>query len=243
MFSRTALRSTARLASTASTRRLLTTAPRLANQAQGSTATTTPLLITGDAIAALLAGTTVASPYCLGGGGTDPATGIKFPAMVDGLTFTGAGVRVKYGFVKVYAVGAYVDVAQVASLKGASDDDIASALCSKAVNKTIRIVMNRGLAVDKYMAAINEAIQPRMNGKDLECLDKFKAMNPPGELKEGDEMIMTLSGNTMNYRSSAGGIGKIDSEVFVNALADVYFGKDCVSKPAKDAIIKAIKEQ
>ncbi len=35
------------------------------------------------------------------GGGKEPATGIAFPHMVDGLIFVGAGVRVKYGFVKV----------------------------------------------------------------------------------------------------------------------------------------------
>ena len=35
------------------------------------------------------------------GGGKEPATGIEFPNMVDGLVFVGAGVRVKYGFVKV----------------------------------------------------------------------------------------------------------------------------------------------
>jgi len=182
-----------------------------------------------------------AAPFCLAAGGEDPATGIKFPALVDGLTFVGAGVRVKYGFVKVYAVGAYVDPAETAALKGKSDDEICAALCDPGMQKTIRIVMNRSLSVDKYMAAINEAIHPRMNGKDLGTLDKFKAMNPPGELKEGDEMVMTLKGNTMNYRSSSGGIGQIQSEAFVRALADVYFGKDAVSPPAKVATIKGIK--
>jgi hypothetical protein len=85
----------------------------------------------------------------------EAATGIAFPAQVDGMPFVGAGVRVKYGFVKVYAVGTYADT------KGVKDMDAFMAL----PEKTLRIVMNRGLSVDKYIAALNEALVPRMNGQ------------------------------------------------------------------------------
>ena len=34
--------------------------------------------------------------------------------------------------------------------------------------RTIRIVMNRALSIDKYTSAIVEALEPRMNGEDLE---------------------------------------------------------------------------
>jgi len=125
--------------------------------------------------------------------------------MVDGLLYVGSGVRVKYGFVKVYAVGAYVDKADVADVIGKSVDEIAAKFCDPKTPKTIRIVMNRGLSVDKYMAAIMEALEPRMEGIDLEKLEDFKKMNPPGDLKEGSEMIMTIRGDTMTYRSSEGG--------------------------------------
>ena len=33
----------------------------------------------------------------------EPATGILFPRLCQGMTFVGCGVRVKYGFVKVNA--------------------------------------------------------------------------------------------------------------------------------------------
>lgn len=61
----------------------------------------------------------------------------------------------------------------------------------------------RSLRVDRtqYMAAIMEALEPRMNGQDLHHLESFKTMNPPGDLKEGSEMIMTIKGDTMVYRS------------------------------------------
>ena len=57
----------------------------------------------------------------------------------------------------MYAVGAYADPADV---KG--KDDPAAALLDPAVPKSIRIVMNRGLSVDKYMAAIMEALEVRV---------------------------------------------------------------------------------
>ncbi|GMH83568.1 hypothetical protein TrVE_jg14269 [Triparma verrucosa] len=176
--------------------------------------------------------------FCLADvGGTEPKTGISFPIMVDGFRFLGSGVRVKYGFVKVYAVGAYADPGDV---KGV--EDVAAKLNSSSVSKSIRIVMNRSLSVEKYMAAIMEALEPRMNGQDLHHLENFKTMNPPGDLKEGSEMIMTIKGDTMVYRSSEGGMGTIKSQVFCDALADVYFGKDPVSPALKTSIAEGAKK-
>jgi hypothetical protein len=74
--------------------------------------------------------------------------------------------------------------------------------------------------------------------QDLEKLDEFKALNPSGDLLEGSEMIMSLKGDTMYYRTSFGGNGSITSAVFVQALNDVYFGKNAVSGPQRDMIAK-----
>ena len=38
----------------------------------------------------------------------EPKTGVEFPAEQGGLKLAGCGVRVKYGFIKVYAVGVYL---------------------------------------------------------------------------------------------------------------------------------------
>lgn len=168
----------------------------------------------------------------------EPKTGITFPFLVDGLTFVGAGVRVKYGFVKVYAVGTYVDPVL---LKGMGPADVDKALLDPGVSKTIRIVMNRGLSVEKYSAAIVEALKPRMNGQDLEKLEEFKAMNPPGDLIEGSELIMTIrGGDVMMYRTAAGMLGIIRSEIFCRAMCDVFYGSDPVSPPHKTEVIKGI---
>lgn len=216
----------------------VTSYPSAAFSSKASSSSTAGSSASYAAIAAAFAATVAAASasttaLCDFGGEEhkETATGITFPAQVDGLPFAGAGVRVKYGFVKVYAVGTYANTAGIADM---------DAFMGPAVDKTIRIVMNRGLSVDKFTAAISEALEPRMNGKDLEKLDEFKTLNPPGALLEGAEIIMSLKGDTMYYRSSFGGQGSIKSAVFVAALNDVYFGKSAVSGPQRDMIAKSL---
>jgi hypothetical protein len=97
----------------------------------------------------------------------EKATGILFPQLCNGYTLVGCGVRVKYAFVKVYAVGTYVDPIAMMAVKSQSKEVIEKALLNPMYPRTIRIVMNRGLSIDKYTAAIVEALQPRMKGQDL----------------------------------------------------------------------------
>lgn len=85
------------------------------------------------------------------------------------MTFVGCGVRVKYGFIKVYAVGTYADALDLAALKPLPRADRVRALLDPGMPRTIRIVMNRGLSIDKYTSAIVEALEPRMAGQDPEA--------------------------------------------------------------------------
>lgn len=96
----------------------------------------------------------------------EPDTGIMFPPMVNGFSFMGCGVRIKYVFVKVYAVGAYLRPEEFAGMK--DDAAIEKALLDPNTHKVIRIVMNRSMTMDKYNDAIVEALKPRMNGQDLD---------------------------------------------------------------------------
>jgi len=141
--------------------------------------------------------------------------------LCDGQPFCGAGVRVKYGFVKVYAVGIYSNGKSIEELLDQNTDI------------TIRIVMNRGLSVEKYTAAIAEALEPRMKGEDMHKLEDFKKLQPPGDMPEGAENVMTIKGDTMHFRSSLGGLGSIKSSVLCAALRDVYLGADPVSPALK----------
>ena len=98
----------------------------------------------------------------------EKATGIAFPALCNGMALVGTGVRIKYMFVKVYAVGTYMDPVAMMAVKKAGKDTIEKALLNPDYPRTIRIVMNRGLAIDKYTAAIVESLEPRMKGQDLD---------------------------------------------------------------------------
>jgi hypothetical protein len=57
----------------------------------------------------------------------------------------------------------------MAALKPLPREDRVKALLDPAVPRTIRIVMNRGLSIDKYTSAIVEALEPRMAGQDPEA--------------------------------------------------------------------------
>jgi hypothetical protein len=98
----------------------------------------------------------------------ETATGIMFPSMCNAMLLVGVGVRIKYVFVKVYAVGTYMDPIAMMAVKQRGAEAIETALLDPTYPRTIRIVMNRGLSIDKYTAAIVESIEPRMNGKELE---------------------------------------------------------------------------
>jgi hypothetical protein len=171
----------------------------------------------------------------------EKATGILFPQLCNGMQYVGSGVRVKYGFVKVYAVGTYVDPTAMAAIKNSGEPEISKALLNPMYPRTIRIVMNRGLSIEKYNAAIVEALEPRMKGQDLEKLEEFKMLNPAVDLVEGAEIEMTVRGNVLLYKNALGGVGQIDSQVFCEALCDLYYGDDSVSPGHRESVIAGIQ--
>mmetsp|Transcript_15375 Transcript_15375/g.23226 ORF Transcript_15375/g.23226 Transcript_15375/m.23226 type:complete len:278 (+) Transcript_15375:42-875(+) len=173
---------------------------------------------------------------------TEPKTGILFPRLCNGMTFVGCGVRVKYGFVKVYAVGTYMDPLAMSVIKDQSKPQLQKALLDPNYPRTIRIVMNRNLSIEKYTAAIIEALEPRMKGQDLESLEEFKKLNPPVDLIQGAEMEMTVRGDTLLYKNAVGGIGQIRSGVFTSALCDVFYGAEAVSPGHLEDVLKGVKK-
>lgn len=134
-----------------------------------------------------------------------------------------------------------MDPIAMSAVKKGSSEDIQKALLDPTYPRTIRIVMNRGLSIEKYTAAIVEALGPRMNGQDSDKLEEFKKLNPPVDLVEGAVMEMTIRGNIMLYKNAMGGVGQIDSEIFCKALCDVYYGADPVSPGHKDDVIHGVK--
>jgi hypothetical protein len=170
----------------------------------------------------------------------EPSTGIAFPELCNGMTLAGVGVRIKYVFVKVYAVGAYFDPIAMMAVKKGSPADIEHALLDPTYPRTLRIVMNRGLSVDKFITAIVEAVEPRLKGRDLETLTEFKGLFAPVDLVEGDEIEMTIRGDTLMMKTALN-VGSIKSRAFCEAMCDVYFGNDAVSPELKADVLKGIR--
>jgi len=106
---------------------------------------------------------------------------------------------------------------------------------------TLIRIKNRNLSIDKYTAAIIEALEPRMNGEDLGSLEEFKKLNPKVDLIEGAEMEMTIRGDVLLYKNAVGGLGQIKSAVFTKALCDVYYGADAVSPTHLKSVISGVK--
>lgn len=169
----------------------------------------------------------------------EPVTKIAFPALCNAMSLAGVGVRVKYVFVNVYAVGAYFDPVAMMAVKKGSSDDIEKALVDPTYPRTVRIVMNRGLSVEKFIAAMNESIKPRLNGKNLHTLDEFKEIFPKVDLVEGDEIELTIRGDTLLLKTGLG-VGTVRSRAFTEALCDVYFGADPVSPTLKNDVLKGV---
>ena len=119
-------------------------------------------------------------------------------------------------------MGTYVDPLAMSMIKSQGEVEVKKALLDPSYPRTIRIVMNRNLSIDKYTAAIIEALEPRMNGEDLGSLEEFKKLNPPVDLIQGAEMEMTIRGDVLLYKNAVGGLGQIKSSVFTKAMCDVF---------------------
>ena len=169
----------------------------------------------------------------------EPSTGILFPRHLNGFILAGCGVRVKFGFIKGYAVGTYVDSIATGALNKVPND-INKALLNPDYAKTLRIVMNRAVPIDMFNASIIDSLTPRMNGKDVDKLLKFKELGPRQDLKEGDVIELFIQGDMLHYKNSLGGDGQIQSISLTRAVCDNYYGDDCVSSSHKEAVVAGI---
>lgn len=66
------------------------------------------------------------------------------------------------------------------------------------------------------------------------------SVDPPVDLKEGDEIKMTVIGDVLHYRTAGGGGGQIKSLTLTTALCDVYYGEDPVSPAHKEDVLSGI---
>jgi len=53
---------------------------------------------------------------------------------------------------------------------------------------------------------------------------------------------MTIRGDTMMYKNATGGVGRIQSQVFCDALSDVYYGAEAVSPTMKESVLAGVQK-
>lgn len=167
----------------------------------------------------------------------EPATGILFPKLCNGFTLAGVGHRVKYVFVKVYAVATYLDPIAMSAVRS-DPAALEKALLDPSYPRTMRIVMARGLSAAKFTAGIVESLEPRMKGMDLDKLQEFQQLNPSVDMEQGAVIEMTIRGDTVMYKNALGTVGSIRSRVFAEALCDTYFGAEAVSPTLKASVLE-----
>ena len=172
---------------------------------------------------------------------TESKTGIAFPAQVlsptsgRALSLAGAGVRVKFWVVNVYAVGLYFDAAK---LKGQSTSELPPVADVPAL---VRITLAMELPREKYNDAIKEQVEPRMASAtaDFEAFVNLSNQLPP-TLAKGMAIDLHLDSGTLSLVADEQRVGTVVSSALCNALADVYMGSDPVSPTAKQAAIQGL---
>ena len=175
----------------------------------------------------------------------EAATGIAFPAELSApaaggapLAFAGAGVRIKYMFVKVYAVGAYFEAAR---LDGAFPP-------GAGTPTAFRIELAMDLTREKYNAAIAEQVDPRMarhGAAGKAAIAEFGALSAqlPANLAKGMAIELHLApGGALTLRVGGATVGAMQSQEICDALKDVYLGADPVSPPMKEAALAGVKK-
>ena len=168
----------------------------------------------------------------------EPKTGVQFPAEQGGLKLAGCGVRVKYGFIKVYAVGVYV------SPRVALDKRAASPLAALRTARRdgavveLRLTMARDVPKKTFVDALAEQITPRAGAPQS---DTFAAAITGG-LRDP-----TPEGSTTTIRLDPDGTisvlddtGLVTAHVVVpavcDAFLDIYLGTDGISPTTLEAV-------
>lgn len=120
-------------------------------------------------------------------------------------------------------------------------EDIEQALLDPSFHRTIRIVMYREVDMETCIAAILEAVEPRMNGEDLDILEEFKKLNPPDAFVEGAIIEMTVKGDTLVYKNVVGDVGTLKSKRFSEAVCDAYYGAEPISPTHKETVMDGLR--
>jgi len=184
----------------------------------------------------------------LGGGGlasvVEPDTGVAFPDALGKQSLVATGVRRKFGAVKVYAVGFYLDRASKLYGKGPSADQLLKAAPGFA---SVRIVITSRLVnAAKLSSALTESVWPRLKGLKAaeaeQVMKDFEAAFLEGPaLKPGTAIVLKLGKPGIEVEVGKRYKASVKSPALVKAFLATYVDANGVIPEFRDAIFEALK--
>ncbi len=166
---------------------------------------------------------------------------IKFDATismeVDGakvsMDCTGTGLREKY-WVNVYAIASYVKSGE--KVKGARG------LVSSDAAKMMHLTLEREVAGDDMVAALNDAIAANYPDQFATELGKFKRYFEPKTLKAGAHVkFIHRPGKGVRCEITGYDALEIDAKKFSQAIWDIWLGAENVGDEIKDGLTSRLK--
>jgi len=181
-------------------------------------------------------------------GAGDSIDGIAFPGTVGAQTFVGGGTRSKYGAVKVYAVGLYIDASRAASSLKPFVGAPASSLTGRAdffrvlqtgrFDRTLLLQFHRSVAADAVAGALRDSLASRLGAVALE---KFRAalsaVLGAGSVAKGARLYFSCRGDALSIALGAPSpASTLKDKALCPAFLDVYLGPKPVSPAAKAGV-------
>ena len=176
----------------------------------------------------------------------ESATGINFPLQLPmsasaaaPLYFAGAGVRVKYSIINVYAVGAYFDAQNsyfCGNRASPPGPDVPSAF---------RIVLAGNVSRVHFIGGMEKSIRPHLRVHGEDALAKLSRLleDLPASLPKGATLDLHLNRDELTVRANDAILGSVNSAVLCSAISEVYLGQEPISPAAKEQVVAGIAKR
>jgi hypothetical protein len=195
---------------------------------------------------------------------TDASTGKRFAAKQDPTRFgtpderlLGTGCRYKYGFVKVYAVGLYLDTVGSKALKTVEDRTASAVLKDDAFfqhvidedsHATLVVKMCRAVEAATLASAFEEQLKPRVENKGKESLiamEQFtnmlvQSLGSHGVSPDTEMQFLRTPGGFLHVVVNNRPAGCVKNSNLAAALFDVYLGKASVTPELRARVADAV---
>ncbi len=166
---------------------------------------------------------------------SEPASGVKFDASVDGLSLLGTGLRTKTLLkVKVYAVGLYVDAQALAAYKGKpATPELYKTLVWGDFPREIRMKFIRdGIPAKTIRAAFEESL----GATDASLRGRF--LSYFADVKTGDEYVLRWApGGTLETTVAGQARAPITDKAFAAAVFAIWLGDKPIQEDIKRGLV------